>query len=380
MWVATWCAAQQPPDGADDPDLAFATVRQTVRASLGGTRVRLRLSNEYGRVPLHLRGVALARPADGRAGAAAVKPGSTMPVTFGGRAAVRIAPGATVASDEVAFAVTARSNVTVTLQVGRRVEGITTHPGSRTTSHVARAGHLDDPVLPQAVPVAHWYFLSALEVSRPVGRLIVLLGDSLTDGRGSTTDGNDRWPDQLVDRLFKRERLRHVAIANQAAGGNRLLRDGLGIAALHRFDRDVLACAGASWLVLFEGVNDIGVAAATPSAQERIGRELIEGYACAVERAHGAGLRVYGATLTPFGGHDYDDPAGLRERTRQCVNAWIRGSGQFDAVLDFDAAVRNPRHHARVRAQLHDGDGLHLNPAGYRALADAVPAGIFRRR
>jgi lysophospholipase L1-like esterase len=380
MWVATWGAAQQPPDGADDPVLAGATVRQTIRASLGGSRVRLRLSNEYGRVPLHLRAVALARPVADRAGAAAIKPGTTVPVTFRGRAAVRIAPGATVSSDEVAFAVTARSNLTVTMQLGRRVEGITTHPGSRTTTHVAPNGWVDDLVLPQGVPVAHWYFLSALEVNRPVGRLIVLLGDSLTDGRGSTTDGNDRWPDQLVDRLYERERLRHVAIANHAAGGNRVLRDGLGIAALHRVDRDVLACAGATWLVLFEGVNDIGMAAGKPAAQERVGSELIDGYATVVERAHSAGLRVYGATLTPFGGHEYDDPAGLRERTRRRVNAWIRGSGQFDAVLDFDAAVRNPRHHARVRAQLHDGDGLHLNPAGYRALADAVPAGIFRLR
>jgi lysophospholipase L1-like esterase len=201
---------------------------------------------------------------------------------------------------------------------------------------------------------------------------VVCLGDSLTDGRGSTTDGNDRWPDLLSDRL-QASGLSHVGVVNQGAGGNRLLRDGLGIAGLNRLDRDVLACAGVRWLIVFAGINDIGTAGATDDDQRRIGDELLAGYAQLIERAHSRGVNVYGATLTPFGGHEYDDPAGLREQTRRRVNAEIRDRLRFDAVIDFDRAVRSPGNHRRVRRALHDGDGLHLNPAGYRALAEAVP-------
>ena len=197
----------------------------------------------------------------------------------------------------------------------------------------------------------------------------VVLGDSLTDGRGSTTDGNDRWPDQLSARL----RGGH-AVLNQAAGGNRVLQDGLGPSALARLDRDVLALGGAATLIVFEGVNDIGTAAATPEAQQRVGDDLRAAYDQIVTRAHARGLRVYGATLTPFGGNEgYDDPGGLRERTRAGLNGWIRGGGRFDRVLDFDAAVRDPADPRRLLPAYDTGDHLHLNPAGYGALAAAVP-------
>jgi lysophospholipase L1-like esterase len=208
---------------------------------------------------------------------------------------------------------------------------------------------------------------------------VVCLGDSLTDGRGSTTDGNDRWPDVLADRLHASGR-EHIGVVNQAAGGNRLLRDGLGIAALHRLDRDVLTVAGVRWLILFTGVNDIGLADATPDAQWRIEQELLAGYTQVIERARARGIRVYGSTLTPFGGHEYDDPAGLREQTRRRVNTAIRDRTGFDAVLDFDRSVRAAGRHRQVRRSLHDGDGLHLNPAGYRALAEAVPTDLFTER
>jgi lysophospholipase L1-like esterase len=293
----------------------------------------------------------------------------------------------------VAVAVADRANLTVTIQVGAGPDGLTTHPGSRTTSHVVPASAVSRtpaeqvaaPGLPGALRVEHWYFLTAVQVlpttpadsGRP-GELAaaVFLGDSLTDGRGSTTDGNDRWPDLLLDRLH-REGHPPVAVVNQAAGGNHLLRGGLGVPALSRLDRDVLACAGVAWLVLFQGVNDIGTAEATTREQQTVGDNLVAGYTKVIDRAHTHGIRVYGATLTPFGGHEYDDAAGLRDQTRRRVNAWIREAGHFDAVLDFDRAVRDPGQARRVRALLHVGDGLHLNPAGYRALADIVPAGLF---
>lgn len=386
-WVASWGCALQEPDGDDDPPLSGSVLRQTIRISLGGRQARLCLSNAYGREPLRIDAAAVALPQGDRAGANAILPASSRPVTFAGAPGVTIPAGGLVATDPFDLPAVARSNLTVTLRFapGAPIAGLTTHPGSRTTSHVAPAAEHADvhtATLPAAVPVAHWYVLSALEI-KPYGlaaggatapAVAVLLGDSLTDGRGSTTDGNDRWPDQLLDRLPA-----DVGIVNQAAGGNRLLRDGLGIAAIRRFDRDVLRCAGVAWLVVFEGVNDIGTAEATASAQRQIGDELIAGYEEIVGRAHAAGILVYGATITPFGGHEYDDPAGLREATRRRVNAFIRSGGRFDAVLDFDAVVRNPRHHRRVRAGLHVGDGLHLRPDGYAMLARAVPPELFAR-
>jgi lysophospholipase L1-like esterase len=202
---------------------------------------------------------------------------------------------------------------------------------------------------------------------------VVMLGDSLTDGRGSTTNGNDRWPDQFADRV------RGLPVLNQAAGGNRVLNDGLGPNALARLDRDVLAQSGVEWLIVFEGVNDIGTAAATPEAQQQVAADLIAAYEQIVVRAHAQGITVYGATVTPFGGNtNYDDPAGLREAARQQVNHWIRTSRVFDAVIDFDKVARDPAAPRQLLPAYDTGDHLHLNPTGYRALADAVPARLFR--
>jgi lysophospholipase L1-like esterase len=219
-----------------------------------------------------------------------------------------------------------------------------------------------------------------------------VLGDSLTDGRGSTTDGHDRWPDQFFRRLCAGQADAgqadagqagsgpdRIAVVNQGIGGNRVLRDELGPSALSRLDRDVLAVSGARWLVLFEGVNDIGTADATAAACKELVSDLIFGYEQIITRARAAGLLVYGATLTPLAGNDpYDDAAGHRRGAREQVNAWIRTSGQFDAVLDFDQAVRDPRDPERLAEAFDTGDHLHLNPAGYAALAATVPAGLFQ--
>jgi lysophospholipase L1-like esterase len=219
--------------------------------------------------------------------------------------------------------------------------------------------------LPGATPVDHWYFLSGIEVLSPASAVAVI-GDSLSDGRGSTTNGNDRWPDVLASRLSS-------AVVNQAAGGNRVLQDGLGPNVLARLDRDLLAQSGVSRAIVFEGINDIGTAA--PAAAAATAADLIDAYDQILTRAHAAGIEVYGATLTPFGGNEgYDDP--LREAARTSVNAWIRG--HFDAVLDFDRVVRDPVTPVRLLPAYDVGDHLHLNPAGYRALGTSVPAGLFR--
>ncbi len=390
-WIHSWVSMPQLTEPGNMPPapftqdgrvLADATLRQTVHVSLGARRWRLRFSNAFGGAPLPITAAAVALPAGGRAGVSAIQPGTTRPVTFGGRPAVVVPMGAQVVSDPIDLDVPAQANLSVSVYLadGQASTAITSHPGSRTRSYLIAGDHHNDPDLPGATPVDHWYFLSGVEAwTRDDADAVVMLGDSLTDGRGSTTNGNDRWPDRLLARLQADRRTRDVAVLNQAAGGNRVLQDGLGPNALARLDRDVLAQTGVAWLLVFEGVNDIGTAAATADAQQAIAEELIFAYDQIVTRAHAHGIRVYGATLTPFGGNEgYDDPAGLREGARQRVNAWIRRSGRFDAVVDFDVAARDPAQPRRLAPAYDVGDHLHLNPAGYRALAEAVPAGLFR--
>lgn len=388
-WIATWTAAPQrceqanlppPPftrDGVVFPD---STLRQTARVSAGGRRIRLRLSNAYGAAELAVARACVALPGGGQAGARSVAAGTSRAVTFGGRPGTVIPAGAQQVCDPLDFPLAAGADVAVTLYLagGQRARGgITSHPGSRTTTHLLAGDHVDDEDLAGATAIDHWYFLSGVEVlTDEASAVAVALGDSLTDGRGSTTNGNDRWPDQLCARL--REKAARVAIVNQGIGGNSVLRDGIGPSVLARLDRDVLAVTGVRWLVVFAGVNDIGTAAATDAAQKQVAADLIAAYEQIIVRAQAPGIRVYGATLTPFGDSEaYDDPPGHREAARQAVNEWIRASRRFDAVIDFDAAVRDPLHPRLVRSSLHDGDHLHLNPAGYRALASAVPASLF---
>jgi lysophospholipase L1-like esterase len=290
--------------------------------------------------------------------------------------------GAQVVSDPLRFNLAPQSNLAVTtyLAAGQASNNVTSHPGSRTTSYLLAGNHVADADLPGAAHTDHWYLLSGVEV-RSTGRTAaaVMLGDSLTDGRGSTTNQNDRWPDRLLARLQSRPGTADVAVLNQAAGGNRVLNDGLGPNALARLDRDVLAQSGVSWLVVFEGVNDIGTAEASAAAQQQVSADLIAAYEQIITRAHAQGIAVYGATLTPFGGNTgYDDAAGLREAARQRVNHWIRTSHRFDAVIDFDQVARDPAAPRQLSPTVDVGDHLHLNPAGYQLLANTVPLRLFQ--
>ncbi|WP_286259836.1 SGNH/GDSL hydrolase family protein [Streptomyces graminofaciens] len=390
-WVNTWSAMPQLTEPGNMPPAPFTgdravlvdtTLRQTVHVTTGGPRLRLRFSNAFGGAPLPLTSVTVALPRHGQAGVGAIQPGTSRTVTFSGREATTVPVGAQVVSDPLEFDLEPGSNLTVTayLATGQQTLALTSHPGSRTTSYLQSGDHTRDEELPGATPVNHWYLLSDVEVLSPARTTAVaVLGDSLTDGRGSTTNGNNRWPDQLFDRLQASPAGRNIAVVNQAAGGNRVLNDGLGPNALARLDRDILAHSAVEKLIVFEGVNDLGTAEATPAAQRRVTDDLIAAYEQIVVRAHAQGIRVYGATLLPFDGNtSYDDPDGHREAARQAVNTWIRTSGRFDAVIDFDRAVRDPQNPSRLRADLHDGDWLHLNPEGYRLLAEAVPPSLLR--
>ena len=389
-WVDSWVSMPQltetanlPPAPFTAPTLEFAdaTLRQTVHISVGGQFFRLRISNAFGGTARPITAASIALPAGGAAGVSAIQPGSVRAVTFDGKASVTIPVGSQAVSDPLDFPLPALSNVTLNLYLaqGQASNSITSHPGSRTNTYMVSGDHLDDADLPGAATVAHWYFISGLEAwSRPDTAAAVMLGDSLTDGRGSTPNGNDRWPDQLLARLQANRATSDVAIVNEAAGGNRVLNDGLGPNAIGRIDRDVLAQSGVKWLLVFEGVNDIGTADATPAAQQQVTSDLIDAYQQIITRAHAMGIKVYGATITPFGGNTgYDDPQGLRENSRQSVNAWIRTSHKFDAVVDFDKAVRDPATPRDILPAYDVGDHLHLTPTGYHAVADAVPAWLF---
>jgi lysophospholipase L1-like esterase len=390
-WAHTWTAMPQLTEPGNLPPAPFTgaaavlvdtTLRQTVHLSIGGRRLRVRFSNAFGGAPLPITAAAVALPAEGRPGVPAIRPGSSRPLTFGGRPSTVVPVGAPVVSDPVDLPVSPGSELTVTvyLAAGQASLNLTSHPGSRTTSYLVAGDRHTDTDLPGATPVDHWYLLSGVEVhtATRTGGLVVV-GDSLTDGRGSTTNGNDRWPDQLAARLRSRPATAGVAVLNQAAGGNRVLNDGLGPNVLARLDRDVLALSSADRLLLFEGVNDIGTAPAEDAAQRQVTDDLVAAYRQVALRADD--LFRIGATLTPFGGNTgYDDPAGLRERSRLAVNERIRHGGIFDAVVDFDAAVRDPAAPGRLAPSYDVGDHLHLNPAGYRALAAAVPFGLFTSR
>jgi lysophospholipase L1-like esterase len=371
--ICVWAPSQQecePNNLPPAPGLAGMTLRQYFRASLGGLSPRIRISNEYGKTPLGIGASSLA-PSLGMDGIDAAR---SLPLRFGGSASLALAPGASVWSDPVDFDVSDLMDLSVSLFVTSCPEAVTAHPGSRTSSFIVPGDATALPAMPGAARVEHWYFLSGLDVAAegPCASLVVL-GDSLTDGRGTTTDGNTRWTDVLMSRL-RAEGKKRIAVVNAGVGGNRLLRDGLGPCGAARFERDALGLEGSRWLVLFEGVNDIGTLVPELGA-DAVTKEITAAYSRIIEVSRSRGVKVFGATITPFGGSQYDKPE--NEAARIAVNEWIRKSGAFDAVFDFDAAVRDPSSPGRLDPAADSGDFLHLNNEGYRCLAGRVDTGLL---
>jgi lysophospholipase L1-like esterase len=378
-WVASWGAAQQVPEPQNALPAALAgnaTLRQIVHLSLGGARLRVRLSNRFGTAPLTIGAAHVARAA--KPGTSAIVPGSDVALRFGGRGGVVIPAGATYVSDPVAVDAPAGADLAISLYLPVAPARQTGHPGSRSTSFVSAGNHVADATMPQATPVEHWYQLSDVEVAAPSdARVIVAIGDSITDGHGSTTDANRRWPDLLAARLWADPATRDVAVVNTGIGGNRVLLDGLGPNLMARFDRDALDRSGAASVIVLEGVNDLGtltrehpVSAAMLAAQRE---RIIDGFSRLIERAHERGLRIYGGTITPFVGSDYYHPNAAVDADRRAINDWIRAPGHFDGVVDFDRALRDPVHPDRLSPAYDSGDHLHPNDAGYDAMARAVP-------
>jgi len=297
---------------------------------------------------------------------------------------VTIPAGAEYLSDTVPFPVAALSNLAISIHYDQPPTGETGHPGSRATSYVVHGDLVSAASLPDAKTVEHWYQVSGVDVvASPDGGAVVTLGDSITDGHGATTNGNDRWTDVLAARMQGDKSARMVGVLNEGIGGNRLLLDGLGPNALARFDRDVLAQTAVRAVVVLEGVNDLGTLTRDHdvSAEEHAALVAqIEGaYAQMIERAHAHGIRVVGATILPYGGSNYYHPGAESEADRQVINAWIRGAGHFDAVVDFDKVTRDPAHPDRLLPAYDSGDHLHPGPAGYKAMGEAIPLSLFKK-
>jgi lysophospholipase L1-like esterase len=383
-WVGSWAASQQIPETQNllgTEAMRDATLRQIVHLSVGGDRLRVRMSNTFGTVPLHMTAVHVARPVS--AASATIDAGSDTALTFQGEPDVTIPAGAEYLSDAVAFPVAALSNLAITFHVDQPPAGETGHPGSRATSYMVRGDMVSAASLPDATMVDHWYQISGVDVVGPEkAAVVVTLGDSITDGHGATTNGNDRWPDVLAARMQADKSTRTMGVLNEGIGGNRLLLDGLGPNALARFDRDVLAQTAVRAVIVLEGVNDLGTLTRDHdvSAEEHAAlvSRIEAAYAQMIERAHAHGIRVIGATILPYVGSSYYHPGPESEADRQAVNAWIRGPDHFDGVVDFDQVTRDPAHPDHLLPAYDSGDHLHPGPAGYKAMGNAIPLTLFR--
>jgi lysophospholipase L1-like esterase len=374
-WVGTWASSPQLAGSSDEPPapgFSDTTLRQIVHVSIGGTKIRVRFSNAFGKTALTIVSAHVAR----EDGGGAIQTATDKPLTFNGQSTITIPTGALFYSDALDFGLAPLSDLAVSIYLKGAPDGITVHSGSRATSYFCAGNAVSAKVLPAPQAADHWYFLNGVDViARDAAAAVVVLGDSITDGKNSTTNGNGRWTDELARRLLANKPTSNVGVLNEGIGGNRLLRDGLGPNALARLDRDVLTQTGARWLIVLEGVNDIG-ACRENCDLESMASEIVGAYRQIIVRAHSQKTKVYGATITPFGRSFYASPGA--ERARQTVNQWIRTSGQFDAVIDFDAAARDSSNVSDLSADSDSGDHLHPNNAGYKTMAYSIDLKLFR--
>ncbi len=381
-WTAAWGSAQLEQASQADP-LRDVSLRQLVRTTVAGPALRVRVSNLFGHEPLRLNAasVALVRPGT-EAGRPELLPRSLRPLRFNGARSLTLAPGTEAWSDPVALDLPALADLAVQMHVLAAPAQATAHPGSRINSWTLAGNHADAVDWPAAVTLDGWWHLAAVDVSplqpQPV---LVAIGDSITDGYGVPPGSYRRWTDDLARRLAAQGRV--AAVVNTGIGGNRLLQDGLGPRLLARFDRDALARSGVTHVVLLAGVNDLGVShrqrPTTPASRAALLAELEAGLTTLKAEARARGVCLFVATVMPYGGSGYYQPQAENEADRQALNDWIRHSGGFDAVLDFDALTRDPARPNFLNPAL-DNDGLHPSMVGYQAMADAFPAAWLDRR
>ena len=388
-WIQSWGAAPLPPTQAlgpfpATPSFANQTIRQSVRISLGGRRIRIRFTNEYGMKPLTI-GAARVALADKAGNLLA---GTDKPVLFSGQPTASIPVAAPLLSDPIDLPVQALSSLSISMYLPEDTGQCTCHQTGMQNAFVSDSGDFTAKPFTPKQTLQMRAFISGVEVeSAQPGRAVVVLGDSISDGIGSTVDANHRWPDLLANHLDAR-RNQGWGVVNMGISGNQMLSDGAGQSALARFDRDVLAVPGAKAVIMFEGVNDLGVSyghmegpmadlfkGRSPSAKVT-GESMIAAYRQLIARAHAKGMKVIGATITPYGGALYYSAEG--EAIRQRINTWIRTAHEMDGVIDFDAAVRDPHEPTQIKEGLHMGDHLHGSDAGYDAMAAAIDLSLLK--
>lgn len=386
-WVATW-GASPAPQMSDEAQMRAAklvfnnqTIREIVHTSIGGSTVRVRLSNAYGKDAVAIGSVHLALRAKG----SAIVAGSDRTVTFSGRSAISIPANALLLSDPVKLDVPPASDLAISIFLPQSAIGAGIHYSAQQTSYLGAGDMSSAESIADMTNVTYWAFLTGVDVEAKSGSTLVAFGDSITDGARSTVDANQRWPNILAERLLRRRGHKPIGVLDAGIGGNRILHDAsgnvrFGVNALARFDRDVLAQPGVKYVIVLEGINDLGHAGTSAPASEAVNaQDIIAGLKQMIERAHEKGLEIFGATLTPFENpvtRGYFTPE--KEIERKAINQWIRTGNAFDGVIDFEKAVQDPNHPDRMLPAYDSGDYLHPGDAGYKAMADSINLSLFK--
>jgi lysophospholipase L1-like esterase len=375
QWVGTWAASPMLAEGFNLRMLTGVTLREIAHISVGGQQVRIRFTNEFGLDPLTVSDAHVALSA----GSGAIQAGSDHAITFGGASSVNIPPGAAMFSDPVSIDVAPLSDVAVSFYLPPQImRAETYHAFADQENYVADGDSPTAQQLTNATTFTSWYFFDGIDVPPVQGSFgIVTLGDSITDGAHSTLNANRRWPDVLAQRLINRP-MSTISVLNEGIGGNRVLNEVAGPSALSRVDRDVLAQSDVRYLVILESINDIGRLAHVQVPWDDVtAAQLEHGLKQIVDAAHEHGIKVIGATLTPYGGANYYSDKG--EQVREAVNDWIRTSGTFDGVFDFDKATQDPQNPTHFASADDSGDHLHPNDAGYKAMGDSIDLSVFSK-
>jgi lysophospholipase L1-like esterase len=376
QWVGTWATSPMQAEGINLRLFSSVTLREIVHISAGGQQIRLRFTNEFGLDPLTVADAHVALSAGG----GSIQPATDHAVTFGGAASVNIPPGGAMFSDPVPLAVAPLADVAVSFYLPAQImRAETFHAFADQENYLADGHSPAAPELPQAAKLSSWYFFDGVDVAAgPDSRAIVALGDSITDGAHSTPDANHRWPDILAARLSQDPKLAHVSVLNEGIGGNRVLNESTGPSAISRLDRDVLAQSGVRYVIVLESINDIGRLAHVQVPWDAITAPQLElGLKQIADQAHEHGLKIFGATLTPYGGAGYS--CDLGEQVREAVNDWIRTSGTFDGVIDFDKITRDPQNPTQFNPAYDSGDHLHPKDAGYEAMGEGIDLSLFAK-
>ncbi len=376
QWVGTWAASPVPAEGVNIRLFSGATLREIAHISLGGDQIRLRFTNEFGLDPLTLSDVHVALSAGG----GAIQLASDRAVTFGGATSVDISPGAAIFSDPIALTVAPLADVAVSFYLPPQIMRAETYHAAAHQDNYLADGHAPAASeLPQSTVLPSWYFFDGIDVAAaPAARAIIAFGDSITDGSASTPNANRRWPDVLAARLEQDPNLARIGVLNEGIGGNHVLYAGFGPNALARFDRDVLAQSGARSVIVLESINDIGGLVHVEAPWQAVTAPQLEfGLKQIADRAHEHGLNIFGATITPYDGAGYFSDAG--EKVREAVNDWIRSSGVFDGVIDFDKITCDPANPKHLNPAYDSGDHLHPSDAGYKAMGDGIDLALFAK-